>query len=91
MSKQLKIKHIVFINIFLTGFLFSQTREYVESIHENGMPKIVTVVKESKNKIIVMTFSQTWLPFLYLYGVGGLAFLFGLFIILTLFFFNKLR
>ena len=54
MSKQLKIKHIVFINIFLTGFLFSQTREYVESIHENGMPKIVTVVKESKNKIIVM-------------------------------------
>ena len=44
MSKQLKIKHIVFINIFLTGFLFSQTREYVESIHENGMPKIVTVV-----------------------------------------------
>jgi|TARA_B100000003_G_C10853130_1_gene339854 hypothetical protein len=29
-----------------------------------------------------MTFSQTWLPFLYLYGVGGLAFLFGLFIIL---------
>ena len=54
MSKQLKIKHIVFINIFLTGFLFSQTREYVESVHENGMPKIVTVVKESKNKIIVM-------------------------------------
>ena len=29
-----------------------------------------------------MTFSQTWLPFLYLYGVGGIAFLFGLFIIL---------
>ena len=29
-----------------------------------------------------MTFSQTWLPFLYLYGVGGLAFLFGLFIII---------
>ena len=54
MSKQLKIKQIIFINIFLIGFLFSQTREYVESIHENGMPKIVTVVKESKNKIIVM-------------------------------------
>ena len=29
-----------------------------------------------------MTFSQTWLPFLYLYGVGGISFLFGLFIIL---------
>ena len=29
-----------------------------------------------------MAFSQTWLLFLYLYGVGGIAFLFGLFIIL---------
>tara|TARA_X000001036_G_scaffold55586_1_gene45245 strand:+ start:23528 stop:23743 length:216 start_codon:yes stop_codon:yes gene_type:complete len=24
-----------------------------------------------------MTFSQTWLPFIYLYGVGGIAFLLG--------------
>ncbi|MEC9273378.1 MAG: hypothetical protein VX680_01690, partial [Candidatus Neomarinimicrobiota bacterium] len=54
MSKQLKTKQIIVLNIFLIGFLFSQTREYVESVHENGMPKIVTVVKESKNKIIVM-------------------------------------
>ena len=29
-----------------------------------------------------MVFSQTWLPFIYLYGIGGLAFLFGVFIIL---------
>lgn len=27
------------------------------------------------------SFEQTWLPFLYLYGVGGLFFLFGMFII----------
>ncbi|MAV15274.1 MAG: hypothetical protein CMG08_00465 [Candidatus Marinimicrobia bacterium] len=25
-----------------------------------------------------MTFQQTWLPFLYLYGVGGIAFFLGL-------------
>ena len=29
-----------------------------------------------------MDFAQTWLPFIYLYGVGGLAFLFGLNLIL---------
>ena len=51
MSQQLKTKQIIVLNIFLIGSLFSQTREYVESVHENGMPKIVTVVKESKNKI----------------------------------------
>ncbi len=54
MSQGLKTKRIIVLNIFLIGFLFSQTRDYVESVHENGMPKIVTVVKESKNRIIVM-------------------------------------
>ena len=29
-----------------------------------------------------MDFAQTWLPFIYLYGVGGIAFLFGLNLIL---------
>ena len=28
-----------------------------------------------------MSFYQTWLPFLYLYGIGGAAFLFGTFLI----------
>ena len=28
-----------------------------------------------------MSFYQTWLPFIYLYGVGGIAFLFGTFLI----------
>ena len=29
-----------------------------------------------------MDFAQTWLPFIYLYGVGGIAFVFGLNLIL---------
>ena len=29
-----------------------------------------------------MDFEQTWLPFLYLYGIGGIAFLFGMLIII---------
>ena len=28
-----------------------------------------------------MSFYQTWLPFIHLYGVGGIAFLFGTFLI----------
>ena len=28
-----------------------------------------------------LTFYHTWLPFLYLYGVGGIAFLIGMFLI----------
>ena len=54
MSNLLKTKQFIFLIIFIVGALYSQSREYVESIHENGMPKIVTVVKESKNRIIVM-------------------------------------
>ena len=54
MSNLLKTKQFIFLIIFIVGALYSQSREYVESIHENGMPKIVTVVKESKNKIIVL-------------------------------------
>ena len=50
----MKTKQIIILVVFLFGLLFSQSREYVESVHENGMPKIVTVVKESKNRIIVM-------------------------------------
>jgi len=30
----------------------------------------------------VLEFSQTWLPFIYLYGVGGIVFTVGLFLIL---------
>ena len=51
MSNLLKTKQFIFLIMFIVGTLYSQTRDYVESIHENGMPKIVTVVKESKNKI----------------------------------------
>ncbi|MDP6338728.1 MAG: hypothetical protein QF842_00175 [Candidatus Marinimicrobia bacterium] len=29
-----------------------------------------------------MDFAQTWLPFLYLYGVGGIAFVLGMILIL---------
>jgi len=29
-----------------------------------------------------MDFNRTWLPFIYLYGVGGFAFIVGLFLIL---------
>ena len=29
-----------------------------------------------------MDFNQTWLPFLYLYGVGGIAFIIGMLIII---------
>ena len=29
-----------------------------------------------------MDFAQTWLPFLYLYGVGGIAFVLGMVLIL---------
>ncbi|MAP70360.1 MAG: hypothetical protein CMG22_03970 [Candidatus Marinimicrobia bacterium] len=29
-----------------------------------------------------MNFSQTWLPFIYLYGVGGIAFIIGMLIII---------
>ena len=29
-----------------------------------------------------MTFQETWLPFIYLYGVGGLAFFLGLILII---------
>ena len=29
-----------------------------------------------------MDFSQTWLPFLYLYGIGGIAFIIGMLIII---------
>ena len=54
MSHLMKTKQIIILVVFLFGLLFSQSREYVESVHENGMPKIVTVVKESKNRIIVM-------------------------------------
>ena len=54
MSQNIKTKQIIILNIFLIGSLFSQTRDYVESVHENGMPKIVTVVKEYKNRIIVL-------------------------------------
>ena len=28
-----------------------------------------------------MSFEQTWLPFIYLYGVGGIAFVMGMFLI----------
>ena len=28
-----------------------------------------------------LTFFHTWLPFIYLYGVGGIAFLIGMFLI----------
>tara|TARA_B100001996_G_scaffold336841_1_gene288349 strand:- start:122 stop:334 length:213 start_codon:yes stop_codon:yes gene_type:complete len=30
----------------------------------------------------MLTFYNTWLPFIYLYGVGGIAFLIGMFLIL---------
>ena len=30
---------------------------------------------------MIPTFSQTWLPFLYLYGVGGLFFLSGMILV----------
>lgn len=29
-----------------------------------------------------MEFANTWLPFIYLYGVGGIAFVLGMFLIL---------
>ena len=29
-----------------------------------------------------LTFYHTWLPFIYLYGVGGIAFLIGMFLIM---------
>ena len=29
----------------------------------------------------VLTFYHTWLPFIYLYGVGGIAFLIGMYLI----------
>ncbi len=29
-----------------------------------------------------LTFFNTWLPFIYLYGVGGLAFLIGMYLII---------
>ena len=30
----------------------------------------------------ILTFYHTWLPFIYLYGVGGIAFLIGMFLII---------
>ena len=30
----------------------------------------------------ILTFYHTWLPFIYLYGVGGVAFLIGMFLII---------
>ena len=29
----------------------------------------------------ILTFYHTWLPFIYLYGVGGIAFLIGMYLI----------
>ena len=29
-----------------------------------------------------LTFHHTWLPFIYLYGVGGIAFLIGMYLII---------
>ena len=29
-----------------------------------------------------LTFNHTWLPFIYLYGVGGIAFLIGMYLII---------
>ena len=31
-----------------------------------------------------LTFHHTWLPFIYLYGVGGIAFLIGMYLIIKL-------
>jgi len=31
----------------------------------------------------MLTFYNTWLPFIYLYGIGGIAFLIGMFLILN--------
>tara|TARA_B100001250_G_scaffold403969_1_gene419206 strand:+ start:1859 stop:2071 length:213 start_codon:yes stop_codon:yes gene_type:complete len=31
---------------------------------------------------MTLTFFNTWLPFIYLYGVGGLAFLIGMYLII---------
>ncbi len=31
---------------------------------------------------MALTFFNTWLPFIYLYGVGGLAFLIGMYLII---------
>ena len=53
MNQSLKIKQVLVLLIFLSSLIFSQTREYVEDTHDNGMPKIITNFKQSGNTIII--------------------------------------
>lgn len=39
----------------------------------------------------MLTFYDTWLPFIYLYGVGGVAFLIGMYLIIKTGALNKNR
>ena len=53
MNQSLKMTQVPVLLIFLSTLIFPQTREFVEKTHDNGMPKIITIVKESNNKIII--------------------------------------
>ena len=53
MNQSLKIKQVPILLIFLSSLIFPQTREYVEETHDNGMPKIITIFKQSGNTIII--------------------------------------
>jgi len=52
-NKSLKLKLVPFLLIFLSAFIFSQTREFVEETYDDGMPKIITIFKQSGNSIII--------------------------------------
>jgi len=52
-NQSLKIKQVPVLLIFLSPLIFSQTREYVEETHDNGMPKIITIFKQPGNTIII--------------------------------------
>ena len=53
MNQSSKIKQVPVLLIFLSSLIISQTREYVEETHANGIPKIITIFKQSGNTIII--------------------------------------
>ena len=53
MNKSLKLKLVPFLLIFLSALVFPQTREFVEETYDDGMPKIITIFKQSGNSIII--------------------------------------
>ena len=47
------MKQVPVLLIFLSGLIFPQTREFVEETYDDGMPKIITTLKQSGNTIII--------------------------------------